>query len=207
MVNWFNTRILIVEDERKVAAALKEGLEAEGYEVTLAGTGEEGFFHASARAFDLIVFDIMLPGRDGLEVLSALRRQDNAPVLLLTARDGVEDRVFGLNAGEDDYLVKPFASEELSARIRALLRRNKPESVSSLRVGGLQIDVVKRTITREGSRLSRAPQVRDLVRSKGRTPSTRSRVSARTAVNVEVCLRDTNLERFLVLIDELEWVK
>jgi DNA-binding response OmpR family regulator len=147
-------RILIVEDEPKVAAALKEGLEVEGYQVTLAQTGEEGFFHASARAFELIVLDIMLPGRDGLEVLSTLRRQDSTtPVLLLTARDSIEDRVLGLNAGADDYLVKPFAFEELSARIRALLRRNKPESVSSLTIGGVQVDTVKRAITRGGRRI------------------------------------------------------
>jgi DNA-binding response OmpR family regulator len=152
--HWFNMRILIVEDEPKVAAALKEGLEVEGYQVTLAQTGEEGFFHASARAFELIVLDIMLPGRDGLEVLSTLRRQDSTtPVLLLTARDSIEDRVLGLNAGADDYLVKPFAFEELSARIRALLRRNKPESVSSLTIGGVQVDTVKRAITRGGRRI------------------------------------------------------
>ena len=152
--HWFNMRLLIVEDEPKVAAALKEGLEAEGYQVTLAQTGEEGFFQASARTFELIVLDIMLPGRDGLEVLSTLRRQDNAtPVLLLTARDAVEDRVSGLDAGADDYLIKPFAFEELSARIRALLRRNKPESVSALKIGGLQIDTVKRIIVRDGQRI------------------------------------------------------
>lgn len=143
--------ILVVEDEPKVGNALKEGLEAEGCEVTLAQTGEEGFFHASARAFDLIILDVMLPGRDGIEVLSALRKRGaSTPVLLLTAKDAVEDRVLGLDAGADDYLVKPFAFAELSARIRALLRRNKPEPVSVLALGALEIDPVRRTVTRSG---------------------------------------------------------
>jgi DNA-binding response OmpR family regulator len=144
-------QILVVEDEPKVGNALKEGLEAEGCEVTLAQTGEEGFFHASARAFDLIILDVMLPGRDGIEVLNALRKQGSAtPVLLLTAKDAIEDRVLGLDAGADDYLVKPFAFAELSARIRALLRRNKAEPVSVLVIGALEVDPVRRTVTRTG---------------------------------------------------------
>lgn len=147
-------KILVVEDEPKVAGALKEGLESEGYEVTLAATGEEGFFHASSQAFDLIILDIMLPGRDGIEVLQTLRRQGaRLPVLLLTAKDAVEDRVLGLDAGADDYLVKPFAFVELSARIRALLRRNKVEGDSALTVGDLEIDPVRRTVTRDGHRI------------------------------------------------------
>jgi len=147
-------KILVVEDEPKVAGALKEGLESEGYEVTLAATGEEGFFHASSQAFDLVILDIMLPGRDGIEVLQTLRRQGaRLPVLLLTAKDAVEDRVLGLDAGADDYLVKPFAFVELSARIRALLRRNKVDSDSALRVGDLEIDPVRRTVTRDGHRI------------------------------------------------------
>lgn len=147
-------QILVIEDEPKVAHAVKEGLQVEGYEVTLASTGEEGFFLASGRAFDLIVLDVMLPGRDGLEVLAALRKQSKTtPVLLLTARDAVEDRVAGLDAGADDYLVKPFAFPELSARIRALLRRGKPEPAASLRIGGLEIDSGNRAVVREGTRL------------------------------------------------------
>jgi DNA-binding response OmpR family regulator len=141
--------ILIVEDEPKVGSALKEGLEAEGYEVILANTGEEGFFHARARAFDLIVLDVMLPGRDGIEVLNTLRRQgDKTPVLLLTAKDAIEDRVLGLDAGADDYLVKPFAFEELNARIRALLRRNKAEPTSVMGIGALEVDPIRRRVTR-----------------------------------------------------------
>jgi DNA-binding response OmpR family regulator len=147
-------QILVVEDEPKVGSALREGLEAEGYEVILATTGEEGFFHTTAHAFNLIILDVMLPGRDGIEVLTTLRRQSNkTPVLLLTAKDAVEDRVLGLDAGADDYLVKPFAFEELSARIRALLRRNKVEPSTILTIGGLEIDPVRRNVTRDGHRI------------------------------------------------------
>src|SRR5215469_15442499 len=133
--------ILVVEDEPKVGKALQEGLEAEGYEVTLAQTGEEGFFQASAHAFDLIILDVMLPGRDGIEVLNTLRKQGaRTPVLLLTAKDAIEDRVLGLDAGADDYLVKPFAFAELSARVRALLRRNRTDPESLLTIGHLDVD-------------------------------------------------------------------
>jgi DNA-binding response OmpR family regulator len=147
-------QILVVEDEPKVAGALKEGLETEGYDVTVAGTGEDGFFRASAHSFDLIVLDVMLPGRSGIEVLSTLRRQgDRTPVLLLTAKDAVEDRVLGLDSGADDYLVKPFAFEELAARIRALLRRNRSESLGILTVGTLEIDPDRRMVSRSGQRI------------------------------------------------------
>ncbi len=147
-------QILVIEDEPKVGSAVQEGLRAEGYDVTLASSGEEGFFLANSRAFDLIVLDVMLPGRDGFEILAALRKQSTTtPVLLLTARDAIQDRVAGLDAGADDYLVKPFAFPELSARIRALLRRGKPEPSTSLRIGGLEIDPGNRTIVREAMRL------------------------------------------------------
>ncbi len=147
-------RILLVEDEIKVGNALSEGLRAEGYEVTWAQTGEEGFFHASSQGLDLIVLDVMLPGRDGIEVLQTLRKQGSqTPVLLLTAKDTIEDRVLGLDAGADDYLVKPFAFAELSARVRALLRRNKAETASAIAIGGLEIDPVRRSVLREGHRI------------------------------------------------------
>jgi DNA-binding response OmpR family regulator len=147
-------QILVVEDEPKVAGALREGLETEGYQVTVAETGEDGFFHASAKSFDLIILDVMLPGRTGIEVLNTLRRQgDKTPVLLLTAKDAIEDRVLGLDSGADDYLVKPFALEELSARIRALLRRNRSESLSTLSIGNLEIDFARRTVNRKGQRI------------------------------------------------------
>jgi two-component system, OmpR family, copper resistance phosphate regulon response regulator CusR len=148
-------RILLVEDEGKVGNALSQGLQAEGYDVIWAQTGEEGFFHASSQVFDLIVLDVMLPGRDGIEVLQTLRKKGSTiPVLLLTAKDAIEDRVLGLDAGADDYLVKPFAFAELSARLRALLRRNKPETAAELLIiEALEIDPIRRTVSREGQRI------------------------------------------------------
>ena len=144
-------RILVVEDEAKVARALGEGLEREQYEVVIARTGEEGFFLVSAEEFDLVILDLMLPGRDGLQVLSTLRKRGLlTPVLILTARDAVEDRVEGLDRGADDYLVKPFAFPELLARIRALSRRGRTEPALRLRVGGLEMDLVARRVRRDG---------------------------------------------------------
>jgi two-component system copper resistance phosphate regulon response regulator CusR len=142
-------RILVVEDEAKVARALREGLEGEHYEVAVARTGEEGFFRAHAEVFDLIVLDLMLPGRDGVEVLTTLRKRGvQTPVLILTARDTVEDRVLGLDLGADDYLVKPFAFPELLARIRALLRRGRTDQVLRLKAGDLEMDLMTRKISR-----------------------------------------------------------
>ena len=169
-------QILVVEDEPKVGNALRDGLEAEGYMMTLARTGEEGFFHASVRAFDLIILDVMLPGTDGIEVLRTLRKRGTkTPVLLLTAKDAIEDRVVGLDAGADDYLVKPFAFAELSARIRALMRRNKVEPVSVLIIGSLEVDPDRRAVTREGSRIDLTPREFDLLeylaRNQGRVVS------------------------------------
>lgn len=169
-------RILVVEDEQKVARALREGLQAESYEVTVAHTGEEGFFLLSEEPFDLIVLDRMLPGRDGLEILTALRRRDRVtPVLMLTARDAIEDRVVGLDSGADDYLVKPFAFPELLARIRVLLRRGKAEGTPRFKIGNLQMDVAARTTTRNGRVLDLTPREFDLLeylfRNQGRVVS------------------------------------
>lgn len=147
-------RILIVEDEAKVAAALREGLAGEHYDVAVARTGEEGFFRANAEKFDLLVLDVMLPGRSGIEVLKTLREKGmTTPVLILTARDAVEDRVLGLDVGADDYLVKPFAFPELLARIRALLRRGRPDQALRLQVADLEMDLVTRRVTRRGQDL------------------------------------------------------
>jgi DNA-binding response OmpR family regulator len=146
--------ILIVEDETKVAQALKEGLERDGYEVTLAATGEEGYYLLDARTFDLVVLDLMLPGRSGLEILATLRTRDHGiPVLVLTARDTVQDRVAGLDTGADDYLVKPFAFPELAARIRALLRRGRSEPFTRLRILDLEMDPATHRVTRGGQDL------------------------------------------------------
>ena len=142
-------RILVVEDEAKVARALQEGLEREEYVVVVARTGEEGFFLVSAEEFDLVILDLMLPGRDGLQVLSTLRKRGLVtPVLILTARDAIEDRVQGLDGGADDYLVKPFAFPELSARIRALLRRGRTDQVVRLKLADLEMDLVTRKVRR-----------------------------------------------------------
>ena len=142
-------RILVVEDEPKVAQALREGLEDESYSVEVAHTGEDGFFLANSKQFDLVVLDVMLPGRNGIEVLAAMRKRGvQTPVLLLTARDAIEDRVSGLDAGADDYLVKPFAFPELSARIRALLRRGKQETTANLHLEDLQMDLIGHTVIR-----------------------------------------------------------
>src|SRR4029453_21824 len=119
-------RVLVVEDEQKVASALKEGLEGEGYDVVVEHTGESAFFRLNTETFDVILLDLMLPERDGLQVLTTLRgRGVETPVLVLTARDTLEDRVLGLDSGADDYLVKPFAFAELLARTRALVRRGR----------------------------------------------------------------------------------
>jgi two-component system copper resistance phosphate regulon response regulator CusR len=138
-----------VEDERKVAKALQEGLEAESYSIVVAHTEEEGFLRVTSEPFDLAVLDVMLPGRSGIEMLSAMRsRGIKIPVLLLTAKDTLADRVLGLDAGADDFLVKPFAFPELCARIRALLRRGRPEAISALQADDLRMDLVSHTVTR-----------------------------------------------------------
>ena len=142
-------RVLVVEDERKIAGVLAEALQADHYEVVVCGNGEDGFFRASAEVFDLVVLDVMLPGRSGFEILQALRqRKVHTPVLILTARDSIDDRVVGLDLGADDYLVKPFAVPELLARIRALLRRGRPSDVFRLKAADLELDLVARRATR-----------------------------------------------------------
>jgi len=146
------SRILVVEDESKVARALREGLERQGHQIVIAPTGEEGFFLVNAEEFDLVILDLMLPGRDGLQVLSTLRKRGlQTPVLILTARDAIEDRVQGLDKGADDYLVKPFAFPELLARVRALLRRT--EQGPQLRLADLEMNVVTRNAKRRGQYL------------------------------------------------------
>jgi two-component system copper resistance phosphate regulon response regulator CusR len=147
-------RILVIEDEKKLAKALKEGLQDEQYGVALAHTGEEGFYLVQTEPFDLVILDVMLPGRSGLEILTTMRQQGfKTPVLLLTARDAIEDRVRGLDTGADDYLVKPFAFPELLARTRALCRRGAPETNAKLRVADLEVDAEGRSVTRGGQML------------------------------------------------------
>jgi DNA-binding response OmpR family regulator len=144
-------RVLVIEDEPKVANAMREGLEAEGYQVVTAPNGEDGFFRLSTEQFDLVLVDLGLPGRSGLEVLKAARtRGITTPVIAVTARDALEDRVEGLDCGADDYLVKPFAFTELLARIRALLRRGRSTNPLRLRSGDLELDLVTRRVARRG---------------------------------------------------------
>lgn len=143
-------RILIVEDEKKVAAFIKKGLEEETYAVDVAPDGEEGLFLASEGQFDLIILDLMLPKINGLEVLTRLREKKvSAAILLLTAKDSVEDKVTGLNKGADDYLTKPFAFSELLARVRSLLRRGTGDTKTVLTVGDLTLDLVTHKVKRD----------------------------------------------------------
>ena len=144
-------RVLVVEDESKVADALQEGLESEQYEVVVERTGEGAFFRSTTETFDLILLDLGLPGRDGLQILHTLRERGvETPVLVLTARDSLEDRVVGLDSGADDYLIKPFAFAELLARVRALLRRGRGAETTRFALAGLEMDLIARTVTRAG---------------------------------------------------------
>ena len=145
-------RVLVVEDEQKVANALKEGLEGETYDVTVERTGEGAFFRINTEIYDIILLDLGLPGRDGIEILKAVRHRGlKTPVLVLTARDSLQDRVLGLDAGADDYLVKPFAFAELLARLRALVRRGRAAESPHLAVGDLHVDLITRKVTRGGA--------------------------------------------------------
>jgi DNA-binding response OmpR family regulator len=144
-------RVLVVEDEDKVARALQEGLESEGYDAVVARTGEDAFFLINTEAFDVVLLDLALPGRDGFQILAALRQQGrDTRVLVLTARDTLEDRVKGLDGGADDYLVKPFAFAELLARIRAMVRRGRVTATPRLAAGDLEMDLWTRKVIRAG---------------------------------------------------------
>jgi len=142
-------RILVIEDDPEVADALREGLEAEHIEVAVARTGEEGFYLANAGTYDLVLLDLMLPGRNGIDVLATLRKRGiQTPVFILTAKDAIEDRVLGLDQGADDYLIKPFAFPELLARIRVLLRRGRTEPPLRFHHEDVDMDLVSRKASR-----------------------------------------------------------
>ena len=151
-------RILIIEDEKKTSAYLKKGLEESGYLVDVAHDGAEGLILAQEESHDVIVLDVMLPTMDGWAVLKALRATKATPVLFLTARDDVSDRVRGLELGGDDYLVKPFAFVELLARVRTLARRGPPRESELITVGDLEIDVNRRKVRRDGKRIDLTPR-------------------------------------------------
>jgi two-component system, OmpR family, copper resistance phosphate regulon response regulator CusR len=145
-------RILVVEDELKVADALREGLQGERYDVVVERTGESAFFRVTTEQFDAILLDLTLPGRDGLEILKTMRdRGIKTPVLVLTARDTLQDRVLGLDTGADDYMIKPFAFAELVARIRALVRRGRAAEMPRLAVADLEVDLITRKVVRGGN--------------------------------------------------------
>ena len=155
-------RLLVIEDEVRLADFLKKGLTEAGYVVDVAHDGIDGLHLAVEGTYDLVILDVMLPGKDGFEVLSSLRRVRRTPVLMLTARDSVEDRVKGLVDGADDYLVKPFSFSELLARVQALLRRGGSERdmqpLSSLRLADLELDMARRKATRAGKKLDLTPK-------------------------------------------------
>ena len=147
-------RILVIEDEAKTAAYLRQGLSENGFSVEVCVNGEDGLHHALALENDLIILDVMLPGKDGWSLLASLRKAGKpTPVLFLTARDTVHDKVKGLNLGADDYLVKPFDFAELLARVRTILRRGPARHEEFLRVADLQLDLPRRKTTRAGMRL------------------------------------------------------
>ena len=157
-------KILVIEDDMKTANAIRSGLRGEGYDTAVARTGEDGFFQLSAESFDLVVLDWMLPGRDGIEILKTLRaRGTKTPVLLLTARDTVGDRVIGLDSGADDYLVKPFAFAELVARVRALLRRTSDTEALRKQIGDLVLDVENRRVIRGSHEIAVTPREFELL--------------------------------------------
>jgi DNA-binding response OmpR family regulator len=152
-------RVLVVEDEPKIARFIRKGLTEEGYAVDVAGNGEEAIAYALSAPFDLIILDLLLPRVDGITVCRKVRESNmSVPILILTARDSIEDRVTGLDAGADDYLVKPFAFAELLARIRALLRRPRTSKPDILAVGDLSLDIVRHSVTRSESVIELTPK-------------------------------------------------
>src|SRR6266550_4789198 len=169
-------RILVIEDEKKTAAYLAKGLGEAGFQVTTASDGEAGLDLALTKTFDLFIIDVMLPKRDGWSIVATLKRKDvRTPILLLTARDSVRDRVKGFELGADDYLVKPFAFSELLARVRSVLRRSDARRGGQLRVDDLKIDTRRHRATRRGVALDLTPKefllLAHLVRSAGEVVS------------------------------------
>jgi two-component system copper resistance phosphate regulon response regulator CusR len=152
-------KLLVVEDEQKTAAYLRKGLSEQGIVVDVARTGEDGLYHALHSDYDLIILDVLLPRQDGWSVLGKLREKGKAtPVLFLTARDAVEDRVKGLELGADDYLIKPFAFSELLARVRSILRRGPERQPETLRIADLEMDFLRHKAFRGGKRLDLTPK-------------------------------------------------
>ncbi|RJR27871.1 DNA-binding response regulator [candidate division WWE3 bacterium] len=167
-------RILVVEDEYKIAGAIKRGLEQESYSVDIANDGIEGYDVASTEEYDVIILDVMMPGMDGIELCSKLRKDGNkTPVLMLTARNELDDKITGLNSGADDYLTKPFAFEELLARVKALLRRPVQALDNVLTCGDLELDNISYRVSRRGKEINLSKRefalLEYLLRNKNRT--------------------------------------
>lgn len=166
-------RILIVEDEKKIAQILRKGLATAGFTVDACTNGEDGFAAAKATPYDAIVLDVMLPGRDGLSILKELRAiKINTPVLLLTARGEVSERIEGLNLGADDYMAKPFSMDELIARLHALLRRTTGEKLSFYKIEDLTMNLISREVSRRGRKIDLTTREFELLGFLMRSPST-----------------------------------
>ncbi len=147
-------RILLVEDEKKIASFIERGLTEQHYSVDIAYDGNEGLYLAEINPYDLIILDIMLPGKDGFAVCQELRKKEfDVPILMLTARDDVRDKIYGLDSGADDYLTKPFAFGEFLARVRVLLRRQRTQQTTTLKVADLELDQLTHTVTRAGENI------------------------------------------------------
>ena len=190
-------RLLVVEHEKKVASFIKQGLEEESYAVDVASDGEEGLGMALDRVHDLIILDILLPKMDGLRILQELRREKvTTPVLLLTVRATIEDKVLGLDAGADDYLTKPFAFEELLARVRALLRRRAEAEPPVLQVADLTLDPARHVVARGGEKVELTPREFALLAYFMRNPG---RVLTRTTISEHVW--DYNFDTMTNVID------
>jgi heavy metal response regulator len=190
-------RVLIVEDEQKVAAFIRRGLKEEGYAVDTAADGQEGFYLASSNPYDIILLDLMLPALDGLTFCRKLRAQRNlTPVIMLTAKDEVSDKVKGLDAGADDYLTKPFSFEELLARIRAVLRKGARQQQTLLQVGDLSLDLLTHKVARSGREIELTAKEFALLEYLMRNPGT---VVTRTMISEHVW--DINFDTFTNVID------
>ena len=166
-------RIILIEDDKKIAAFIKKGLEEEHYAVDVFHDGEDGAYWATVNDYDLIILDIMLPGKDGIEICNEIRHKNIlTPILMLTAKTSVGDRVKGLDTGADDYLTKPFAFEELFARVRSLLRRNQAYKTKTLKIADLDLDPASRKVSRAGKKIALTGKeyalLEYLMRNKGR---------------------------------------
>jgi two-component system, OmpR family, response regulator len=173
--------VLVVEDQPKIASFVQKGLEEQGMVVDLCLDGDEGYELAKTGSYDALVLDIMLPGRDGLSILRNVREQKNqVPVLLLTARDSLNERVEGLNLGADDYLTKPFYVEELTARLHTIVRRSSGQSLNVLHVEDLKVDLIKREVTRGGDSIDLTAREFELLEYLMRSPG-------RVFTRIQIC--------------------